>query len=43
MADSDDDPPLGVPRWVKVFAVVATVLLAVFAILHITGVAPHGH
>jgi hypothetical protein len=31
------------PRWVKVFGAVAIALLVVFAILHITGVAPHGH
>jgi hypothetical protein len=43
MADPDDDPPPGMPRWVKVFGIVAIALLAVFAILHIAGIAPHGH
>jgi hypothetical protein len=37
---SDDE---ATPRWVKVFAIVAVVAIVVFAILHITGVAPHGH
>jgi hypothetical protein len=37
------DEPEGVPRWVKVFAVVAIAMLVAFAILHLAGVAPHGH
>jgi hypothetical protein len=37
------DPPLdgisnaGTPRWVKVFGIIAIVLLVVFIILHLTG------
>ena len=33
----------GMPRWVKVFGVVAIVLVLAFVILHVTGIAPHGH
>jgi hypothetical protein len=35
------DKPM--PRWVKVFGIVALVLVAVFIVLHLTGMAPHGH
>jgi hypothetical protein len=38
--DSDDEP---MPRWVKVFSFVALVLVAAFVVLHLTGLAPHGH
>lgn len=31
------------PRWVKVFAVVAVVFVIVFVVMHLTGLAPHGH
>ncbi|MEU5789921.1 hypothetical protein ABZ754_19585 [Micromonospora purpureochromogenes] len=35
--------PSGVPRWVKVFGIVVVVLLALFAIAQLTGVAgEHG-
>ena len=34
---SDPDTPPGVPRWVKVFAIVFIVLVLVFVILHLTG------
>jgi hypothetical protein len=37
------DEPEGMPRWVKVFGAVAIALLVAFAILHLTGIAPHGH
>jgi hypothetical protein len=43
MADPDDDAPPGMPRWVKVFGLVAIAILAAFALLHLTGIAPHGH
>jgi hypothetical protein len=35
--------PEGMPRWVKVFGIVAIVVLAAFVVLHVTGIAPHGH
>lgn len=31
------------PRWVKVFGIVAVLAILAFAILHILGIAPHGH
>jgi hypothetical protein len=31
------------PRWVKIFAVLAVVAVAAFLVLHLTGLAPHGH
>jgi hypothetical protein len=31
------------PRWVKVFGIVALVLLVIFAVLHLTGHGLHGH
>ena len=33
----------GMPRWVKVFGVVAGVLLLVFLALHLAGLRPVGH
>jgi hypothetical protein len=33
----------GMPRWVKVFILVAIVFVVAFVALHITGLAPHGH
>ena len=40
MTSSDQN---GMPRWVKVFGVVAILLVAAFVVLHLTGIAPHGH
>jgi hypothetical protein len=31
------------PRWVKVFGIVAAILVVAFVVLHLTGLAPHGH
>jgi hypothetical protein len=31
------------PRWVKVFGIGAAVALLAFVILHLAGLAPHGH
>jgi hypothetical protein len=31
------------PRWVKMFGVVAIILVVAFLILHLTGNGPHGH
>jgi len=31
------------PRWVKVFGIVAVLAILAFVILHVAGVAPHGH
>ena len=39
----DDDSPPGVPRWVKVAAIVVGALVLVFVVLQLTGVAgEHG-
>jgi hypothetical protein len=43
MANADDETTDAVPRWVKVFGIVAIVFVVAFAILHVTGIAPHGH
>jgi hypothetical protein len=40
---SNEAPPDGAPRWVKVFGIVAILVLVAFAVLHVTGLAPHGH
>ncbi|MEU1003777.1 hypothetical protein [Streptomyces tibetensis] len=39
--DADDDE--GAPRWVKVSAAVAVVLVVVFVIVHLVGGGMHGH
>jgi hypothetical protein len=31
------------PRWVKIFGVVAVICAIVFVVLHLSGLAPHGH
>jgi hypothetical protein len=31
------------PRWVKLFAILFAVAAVAFAVLHLTGHAPHGH
>lgn len=41
MATEHLDAPT--PRWVKVFAVVALVVLGAFVILHLAGGGPRGH
>jgi len=40
MSERDDEP---MPRWVKVFGIVAVLLVVTFIVLHLTGLAPHGH
>lgn len=46
VADRDSDDEIGdesMPRWVKVFAIIAVVAIAVVVVLHLTGHAPsHG-
>ena len=37
------DSAPGMPRWVKVFGIIAIVLILLFIILHLTGNAPSGH
>ena len=39
-AESERESPPGVPRWVKVFAIVSVVLVLLFAGLHLSGNAP---
>jgi hypothetical protein len=46
--DSGDAGPArgsttGAPRWVKVFGIIAIVLVVAFVVLHLTGLAPEGH
>jgi hypothetical protein len=43
MDDPDGNGAAGMPRWVKVFGIVAILLVLTFVILHLTGLAPHGH
>lgn len=31
------------PRWVKIFGILAVVAVVAFLVLHLTGLAPHGH
>jgi hypothetical protein len=38
--EPDGEAPPGAPRWVKVFGIVAIVLVLLFAGLHLTGNAP---
>ena len=33
----------GTPRWVKVFGVIALVLVLLFVVLHLTGLSPMNH
>jgi hypothetical protein len=35
--------PTRAPRWVYAFAIAGIVAVLVIAILHLTGLAPHGH
>ncbi len=39
-SDSADDRA---PRWVKIFGIIAIVLVLLFVILHLTGHSPGGH
>jgi hypothetical protein len=41
--DSHLEPTTGAPRWVKVFGIIAIVLVVAFVVLHLTGLAPEGH
>lgn len=36
-------PGEAMPRWVKGFAIVFVLAAVAFAVLHLTGLAPHGH
>jgi len=36
-----DDSTL--PRWVKVFGIMAILIVVAFVALHLAGLAPHGH
>jgi hypothetical protein len=31
------------PRWVKIFGIAAIAVVIAFAVLHLSGLAPHGH
>ncbi|WP_455356657.1 hypothetical protein [Streptomyces sp. SYSU K217416] len=42
-ADRHDDDGEGAPRWVKVAAAIAVVLVAVFVIVHLAGGGMAGH
>jgi hypothetical protein len=37
------DEATSTPRWVKVFGIIAVVLVLLFVILHLTGGGPGGH
>jgi hypothetical protein len=41
-SDTGDEPP-GTPRWVKVFGIIAIILILLFVILHLTGRGLGGH
>lgn len=38
-----DPQPHPMPRWVKAFAILGVLAVIAFAVLHLTGLAPHGH
>ena len=40
MPEPEHEP---LPRWVKLFVIGAIVVAIAFAVLHLTGLAPHGH
>ena len=40
MPEPDHEP---MPRWVKGFAIAAVIFVIAFVVLHLTGLAPHGH
>ena len=39
----DRESPPAMPTWVRVFGVVALILVLLFIVLHLTGHAPRGH
>jgi hypothetical protein len=39
----DRESPPSTPRWVKIFGIIALVLILLFVILHLTGNSPGGH
>jgi hypothetical protein len=47
MSQSEEGPqsnaPPSTPSWVKVFGVIAILLILLFVILHLTGLSPTGH
>jgi hypothetical protein len=42
-AASDRGSPPSTPLWVKVFGIIALVLVLLFVLLHLSGHAPRGH
>ena len=40
---SDFESPTSTPRWVKLFGIVAIVVVLLFVALHLTGNSPGGH
>ena len=38
----ESGPPPSIPGWVKMFGIIVLVLIAVYIILHLTGLAPTG-
>jgi len=41
--EHDHESAPGAPVWVKAFGVIAVVLIVLFVVLHLTGLAPMGH
>lgn len=41
--ETNNETPAGLPRWVKVFGIIATLLLLLFIILHFTIGGPGNH
>jgi hypothetical protein len=41
--ESDSESVIGAPRWVKIFGIIALVLVLLFVILHLIGDAHGGH
>ena len=35
--------PPSIPRWVKMFAIFAILIVVLFVVLHLSGLAPMGH
>ena len=43
MSDPESDGGAPTPRWVKVFGVIAIIVLVAFVILHLAGGGPRAH
>ena len=41
--EGPDSEPSGMPRWVKVFAVIAVITVLGFVVLHLSGHGPSNH